>query len=68
MNTAIVDHGSALAPGTHSRKGATVDFVRLLALDLLPAGRRQLVCHWYRDGNGRLSCIWEPDWSPVPHR
>ena len=38
------------------------------ALDDLPAVRRQLVCHWRRDADGRLVCSWEPDIAPIPHR
>jgi hypothetical protein len=55
MTAAILDIRPA-AP-----KGAPTDFVRLFELDRLPAGRRRLVCHWRRDADGRLACIWEPD-------
>jgi hypothetical protein len=41
--------------------GGTTDFVRLFALDRLPAERQRLVCRWRQDADGRLSCIWEPD-------
>jgi hypothetical protein len=46
---------------------ATKDFVRLFALDRVPIGRRQLVCHWHRV-DGRLASIWEPDIVPIPQR
>jgi hypothetical protein len=65
MTAAILNVRSAVTPGTVSRPGAivrgTTDFVRLFALDRLPAGRQRLVCRWRQDAGGRLSCSWEPD-------
>jgi hypothetical protein len=65
MTAAILNVRSAVAPGTVPRPGAidrgTTDFVRLFALDRLPAERQRLVCRWRQDADGRLSCIWEPD-------
>jgi hypothetical protein len=40
------------------------DLARLFALDR-PSLRRELVCHWRRDADGRLACVWEPDIVPV---
>ncbi|HEV2549615.1 MAG TPA: hypothetical protein VGU20_20025 [Stellaceae bacterium] len=69
MTTAILDLRPATQLGTIHASGATIDFVRLFALDdRLSDGRRPLVCHWQRDAEGRLACIWEPDIPPVPHR
>jgi hypothetical protein len=51
-----------------SSKAAATDLARLFALDDLPAVRRQLVCHWRRDADGRLARSWEPDIAPIPHR
>jgi hypothetical protein len=64
MTAAILAVRPAAVPGIVSPKGAT-DFVRLFALDR-SRGRR-LVCHWHRDADGRLACIWEPDIAAVPH-
>jgi len=68
MTAAILDMRPASLPGSVPPNGATNNLVRLFALDRPPAGRRRLVCHWHRDANGRLACIWEPDIGPVPHR
>jgi hypothetical protein len=63
MTTAILDFRPA-APGLAASERSGIDLVRLLALDRLPA-KRPLLCHWHRDGDGRLSCAWEPDLAPV---
>jgi hypothetical protein len=68
MNTAILDPRPAMARSTVSLNGAATNLVRLLALDRLPAGRRQLVGRWHRDKDGRLVCSWEPDMRFAPHR
>jgi hypothetical protein len=57
-----------IRPATVPPQGATPNLVRLFALDCLPAGRRTLVCHWRRDADGRLTCIWEPDIVLTPNR
>jgi hypothetical protein len=67
MNAAILDARPGLLPGTDLRDRAMSDFVRLFALDRLPAGRR-LVCHWRRAADGLLAAIWEPEVGPVPQR
>jgi hypothetical protein len=59
---------SAAKPGSVSSNAAATDLARLFALDDPPAVRRQLVCHWRRDADGRLACSWEPDIAPIPHR
>jgi hypothetical protein len=59
---------SAAEPSAPSSKVAATDLARVFALDNLPALRRQLVCHWRRDADGRLACHWEPDIAPIPHR
>jgi hypothetical protein len=64
----ILATGSAAKPGSVSSNAAATDLARLFALDDLPAVRRQLVCHWRRDADGRLTCSWEPDIAPIPHR
>jgi hypothetical protein len=61
MTAAILDVRPAAPPGIVPPMGAATILVRLFALDRLPAGRRRLVCHWRRDADGRLACIWEPD-------
>ena len=68
MTTAILDLRPAARPGIAHAREATSDFVGLFALDRVSDGRRQLACHWQRDTDGRLACVWEPDISPVPHR
>src|SRR3981081_1877882 len=62
----ILDIRPAAEPGIVSSNAAGTDLLRLFALDNLPAARRQLVCHWRRDADGRLSCSWEPDIAPHP--
>jgi hypothetical protein len=62
MKAAILDRRPA-TPGKVSPDSVTSDFVRLFALDRLPA--RRLVCRWQRDADGRLVCTWEPDIVPV---
>jgi hypothetical protein len=57
----ILDIRPAAKPGGVRSTAAVIDLVRLIALDDLPAVRRQLVCHWHRDAGGRLACIWQPD-------
>ena len=68
MTTAILDLRPAARPGINRPDEGTRDLVRLFALDRVPKARRPLVCHWHRDADGRLVCIWEPDIPPVPHR
>jgi hypothetical protein len=64
---AILDIRPAVEPGIVPPNVATIDLVRLFALDRLPVGRRRLVCRWHR-ADGRLACIWEPDIVPIPQR
>jgi hypothetical protein len=64
MTAAILAVRPAAAPGLVSPEGAA-ELVRLVALDRPPV-RRQLVCHWRRDADGRLACVWEPDIAAVP--
>jgi hypothetical protein len=68
MTAAILDVRPAAAPGIFRRKDATSDLVRRFALDRPPTGRRQLVCHWHREADGRLACVWEPDIGAAPCR
>ena len=68
MTAAILEIRPAAAPDSVPPKGATTNLVRLFALDRLPAGGRRLVCHWRRDPDGRLACIWEPDIVLIPNR
>jgi len=67
MTAAILDVRPA-APGILPPKSAARDLARLFALDRLPDGRRRLVCHWHRDADGRLACVWEPDMALPPQR
>jgi hypothetical protein len=69
--------GAECAPGIHDIRPAAkpgivssnaIDLVRLFVLDNLPVARRQLVCHWRRQADGRLACAWEPDIAPIPNR
>jgi hypothetical protein len=64
MKAAILEFRPAAVSG-FVRPSTKADLVRLFALDDLPARRRRLVCHWRRDADGRLACIWEPDIAPV---
>jgi len=68
MAAAILAVRPAAPPGIVSRNGATTNLVRLFGLDRPPVGRPQLVCHWRRDADGRLACIWGPDIALIPHR
>jgi hypothetical protein len=68
MTAAILEIRPAAAPDSVPPTGATTNLVRLFALDSRQAGRRTLVCHWRRDADGRLACIWEPDIVPIPNR
>ncbi len=63
MTTAILDARRAVT--TAQGEFRSDDLVRLLALDRLAETRRVLVCHWHRDADGRLTCTWTPDISPV---
>jgi hypothetical protein len=64
MTAAILAVRPAPVPGIVSPEGAA-ELVRVFALERPPA-RRQLVCHWRRDADGRLTCVWEPDIVAVP--
>lgn len=69
MTAAILDLRPAAPPGIVPRKGAASDLLRLLALDQPPAGGRRLVCHWRREADGRLACVWKPEIDAAPpHR
>jgi hypothetical protein len=63
----LLDVLPAAEPGIIPTNAATIDVVRLFALDRPPVGRRWLVCRWHRAGD-RLACIWEPDIVPIPQR
>ena len=65
MTAAILDFRPAALPGHVPTQDVTKDLVRLFALDRPPSGRRQLLCHWRRDAEGRLAGFWEPDIVPV---
>ena len=58
MTSAFLNFRSAVAPRAISL-ATTTDFVRLFALDRLRVDRSRLVCHWHRDADGRLACVWE---------
>jgi hypothetical protein len=40
--------------------------ILLIAIEAEPVSTQRLVCHWHRDGDGRLVCAWEPDISFDP--
>jgi hypothetical protein len=67
MTAEILDIRPA-APGILPPPVAVRDLAQLFALDRLSHVRRRLVCHWHRDGDGRLACVWEPDMAPPPRR
>jgi hypothetical protein len=67
MTSAFQYIRSSAAPSIVPRTD-TRDLVRLLGLDCLTIARPRLVCRWYRDADGRLSCAWEPDIVPAPRR
>jgi len=60
MNTAFLNIGPAVAPGTAVAKGAR-DFVHLLSLHAASIKRPRLICRWHCGADGRLACSWEPD-------
>jgi len=64
MTTAILDVRPAVRPAPVPT-GATTHFVRLFALDRVNDRERRLVCHWRRDGGGRLACFWELELAPA---
>lgn len=66
MNTAILDRRFRIVPGTSSPSGTKSTLIRLFALDRLPADRR-LVCHWHRNPEGGLACVWELDIGALDH-
>jgi hypothetical protein len=55
---ATLDTRPAVEPGIVPTDPTAVAFVRLFALDCLPAGRRLLMCPWHC-ADGQLVCIWE---------
>jgi hypothetical protein len=63
----ILDTHPAVEPGAIKINAATTDVVRRLERSRLRESRR-LVCRWHREGDGRLTCLWEPDIVPVPQR
>ena len=67
MKTAILDR-PAVIPDHVPPEGAARDHMRRFAPDHPASASRPLVCHWHRDGDGRLVCRWQPDMAPVPHR
>jgi hypothetical protein len=42
------------------------NLVLLFALNRIPVSPHRLLCHWYRNADGRLVCTWEPPRSPDP--
>jgi hypothetical protein len=62
MTAAILNVRSAAASSPVSLKSRR-DFLRLAALDRRRAERPRLVCRWYSDPNGRLSCVWAIEWG-----
>lgn len=60
MTSAFPNVRSAVVPNAVSLEG-TRDLVRLFALDRLRLDGPQLVCHWRRQVDGRLACIWALD-------
>ena len=63
----IFDLQPAVAPDGASLNAAEFDIVRPFVRDRMPEGTR-LACHWHREVDGRLACIWEPDIVPIPPR
>jgi hypothetical protein len=63
MTSAFQYIRSAAAPGTFSPEN-TRDFPCLVTLNGRRIGPPLLVCRWYRDIEGRLSCVW----TQVPTR
>jgi hypothetical protein len=55
----ILDAGPTLKPDTVLSNAAAIDLAARFGLDRLSSDRR-LVCHWAREIDGRLVCIWEP--------
>ncbi len=68
MTTAILDTRLAARPVLAPAGGGTADLERLCELKRLPARGQRLVCHWHRQADGRLSCVWEADTALVPTR
>ena len=55
------------APGTVVFSNPTIDLVALFGLDRSSPDRR-IICRWYRELDGRIACLWEPDIVPIPQR
>jgi hypothetical protein len=62
-----ISHGPTFKPGAYPINAAAIDRTARFGLDRLSSDRR-LVCHWFREIDGRLVCIWEPDIVPIPQR
>ena len=66
MKAAILEFRPTVVSG-FIQSPPRVERVRLFGLDDLSVRPRRLVCHWRRDADGRLACIWEPDIPPASH-
>jgi hypothetical protein len=64
----LLDARPVAEPGIVTTNADATDLVRLFALDRAPISRRRLFCHWRRQSDGRLACLWEPDIVLVPQR
>ena len=65
MTAANVNVRPAVAPGIVAPNASNLVF--LFPLDPIPVLAQRLVCHWHRDADSRLVCVWEPDISTIPH-
>jgi hypothetical protein len=63
----VLDAGPAVEPVIVPFNAAAIDLTALFGLDRLSSDRR-LVCHWVREADGRLACLWESDIVPIPQR
>ena len=63
MTIAILDIRPTSKSGREFYVRTSRNLVPRLAAKSQPARRRRLQCHWSRDRDGRLVCVW----NSVPH-
>jgi hypothetical protein len=64
MTAANIDVRLAVARGILAANESNIVF--LFAHDPIPVSAQRLVCHWHRDADSRLVCVWESDISTDP--
>jgi hypothetical protein len=59
MTVAILDIRPTLELGVEPSARRAGDALPLLEFKPRAADRRRLLCHWRRDGDARVVCVWE---------